>query len=213
MYLHDRDPFSAELDACIQSLEPIPGVCILIDVIDSVADKYRPPERQWIKKLNNTFNFISLINRFSEYLVKGIGDEILLYIPLTAFQADRPYPTVFSLLAELRSTMATLREHPFPQLFYPCKIGLHLCFDVYNISFVPHTNDYYGRDIDVVCRLMKKATAGEIVLSETLYQHIVDESRAFPEQTPALLPRCGKTVKEAFKGVPEPVAYRLLTID
>ena len=47
------------------------------------------------KKLNNTFNFISFLNDFPDNVVKGIGDEIMLYIPDEDLKAKSTYNDYF----------------------------------------------------------------------------------------------------------------------
>ncbi len=212
-YIHNRNPNAAELDEEIRRLEKVPGVCIFIDLINSTGDKYRDNKNTWIKRVNNTFNFISVINQFPDYVVKGIGDEMMLYLPDRELKNNQAFNDYLSLLSEIHATMDTLIHHPLKELFYECKVGIHYCTDVYNITFFEGVNDYYGKDIDSAARLMQKARGNRIVLSEPFYKKVLTDirnRRLDPAAT--VVENISPIYIEDFKGVPEPFEFRVVRL-
>jgi class 3 adenylate cyclase len=212
-FIHHRNPNSPEIDQQISALEKVPGVCIFIDLINSTADKYKDEKNTWIKKTNNTFNFISVINHFPGYVVKGIGDEMMLYLPDHELVNNNAFNNYLLLLSEIHATMDTLIHHPLQNMFYECKVGIHYCTEVYNITFFEGVNDYYGKDIDNSARLMNKARGHRIVMSEAYYQKVLlDMNHSGLKKEDTVVADISKTYIEDFKGVPHPFEYRVLDI-
>ena len=212
-YIHYLDPFSKELDDLISKMETTPGTCIFIDLINSTADKILHPDNSWIKKLNNTFNFISVINQFPNFVVKGIGDEMMLYLPDDELQHNKTVHNYLALLGELHATVETLIRHPLKNLFYECKVGIHYCTNVYNITFFDGVNDYYGTDIDASARLMQKSRGNRIVLSDDFYQKALsDAEKQNLEISDTVLSRVSGIYIEDFKGLDYPFKYRALEV-
>ncbi|MFP4471835.1 MAG: adenylate/guanylate cyclase domain-containing protein [Bacteroidales bacterium] len=213
IYINHRNPTSAEMDKQILELEKVPGVCLFIDLINSTGDKYRDDRNTWIKKVNNTFNFISVINQFPNYVVKGIGDEMMLYLPDCELKTNHAFDDYLSLLSEIYATMDTLIHHPLKELFYECKVGIHYCTDVYNITFFEGVNDYYGKDIDSAARLMQKARGNRIVMSEAFYRKVLEDVKhknLDPADT--VISQASQIYIEDFKGVPEPFEFRVVRL-
>lgn len=214
IYIHHRNPHSPELTEQISHLQKVPGICIFIDLIDSTADKYRDDKDTWIKKVNNTFNFISIINHFPDFVVKGIGDEMMLYLPDSELSNSEAFKDYHSLLSEIHATMDTLIHHPLKELFYECKVGIHYCTEVFNITFFEGVNDYYGKDIDSSARLMKKAQGNRIVLSEAFYNKVIEDLTAQNlDRKNSVISGASGTYIEDFKGVPHPFEYRIIDFD
>ncbi len=212
-YIHFNNPYSEELLEVIKELETTPGVCIFIDVINSTGDKFQNPEKTWIRKLNNTFNFISFINNFPDFVVKGIGDELMLYLPDTDLGKYSTFENYFSLLSEIFATMDNLIHHPVKDIFYQCKVSIHYCTDVYNITFFEGVNDYYGTDIDLSARLMSKAQGNRIVLSESFYKKVTGDLRKLNiDLSDTVIKEISKTYIEDFKGIPYPVEFRKIDL-
>jgi class 3 adenylate cyclase len=212
-YIRDFNPHSTEIDQTISSLKKTPGTCVFVDIINSTADKYQCSPQSWIRKINNTFNFILFLNDFPDYLVKGIGDELMLYLPEEAMQNCKTFENCFMLLQEIYSTMENLKNHPRKDLFYECKVGVHYCEDVFNITFFEGVNDYYGPDIDMAARLMKKATDEKIIINEPFYLRVmqsISEAGINPDNT--FIKNISPPVYDCFKGVPHPVQYREILI-
>jgi len=210
-FIHFKDPRSEALGDIIKNLEPTPGTCIFIDIINSTGDKYICEHNQWIRKLNNTFNFISLLNDFPSFVVKGIGDELMLFLPDKDLFQNSIFKDYFMLLNEIYATIDNLKDHPLHDLFYECKVGIHYCTDVYNITFFDGVNDYYGTDIDLSARIMKKAQQNSMVISEKFYQKVMGNIKMPDSETEgSILSKISKPFIENFKGVPFPVEFRMI---
>jgi len=118
-----------------------------------------------------------------------------------------------ALLGELYATIDTLINHPLKNLFYECKVGVHYCTDVYNITFFEGVNDYYGTDIDASARLMQKAKGNRIVISEAFYQNVLmDIAENSLDISNTVVANISGTYIEDFKGIPTPFKYRVIEI-
>ena len=210
-YVHFKDPNSPEIVEFLERIPTCPGTCFFIDINKSTDMKYTGGLKEWGRKLNNTFNFISLLNDFPDNIVKGIGDEIMLFIPDEVLKAKSTTRTYYQLLEEIYSTVYNIKNFPVPDMFLPCKVSIHYCTEVFNISFFQGTNDYYGRDIDLTARLMTKAIENRIVLSEQFYRVVMRDLTAFhlPSDS-GCLTRISDKFLEQFRGVPERTEYRII---
>lgn len=210
-YIHFTDPNSPEMHRFLEGIPTTPGTCFFIDINKSTDLKYLGGLPDWGRKLNNTFNFISLLNDFPDNIVKGIGDEIMLYIPDGELRRKHTFTTYYQLLEEIYSTVDNIRNFPVPEMFLPCKVSIHYCTEVYNITFFKGANDYYGRDIDLTARLMTKAVENRIVLSERFYARVQNDlaDLNLPERYGCVGKISGKFM-EQFRGVPEITEYRIL---
>lgn len=212
-YIHFRNPNSSELDHVLDTIPKAPGTCLFIDIVGSTQIKYDNNLKQWGKMLNNTFNFISILNDFPDNIIKGIGDEIMLYIPDAELNEKESYNDYFCLLHEIFATIDNIRNFPLEGMFLPCKVAIHHCTDVYNITFLDGFNDYYGKDIDLTARLTSKAKANRIVISEAFYQkvkHDFDSKHAGNEE--CVMQKISEKYLEDFKGVPESTEYRVIDV-
>lgn len=212
-YIHFRDPNSKEIEEKLAGIPKCPGTCFFIDVINSTDIKYKTDFSDWGKRLNNTFNFISFLNDFPDNVVKGIGDELMLYIPDEDLFSKTAYNNYFALLEEIYATIDNLVNYPVPNTFLNCKVSIHYCTEVYNISYFEHANDYYGIDIDLTARLMSKAKANRIVMSEKFFTKVkndlVDKNLRIENTS---LANISPVYMEDFKGVPYHTEYRFLDI-
>ncbi|MCD4679770.1 MAG: hypothetical protein K8S00_05220 [Bacteroidales bacterium] len=212
-YIHFKNPNSPEIEKLLGTLEKTPGICIFIDIINSTNIKYTSDLKQWGRKLNNTFNFISFLNDFPDNIVKGIGDELMLFIPDEALKNKSTYSDYFGLIEEIYATIDNLKNFPVEDTFLNCKVGIHYCTEVYNITFFEGYNDYYGQDIDLTARLMMKAKANRIVLTETLYQKILSDYNKYHkgQESECLKSISGKYIED-FKGVPKYTEIRVIDV-
>ena len=212
-FIHDKNPNSKELEKVLEELPKCPGVCIFIDIVNSTKIKYSVDIKEWGKKLNNTFNFISFLNDFPDNVVKGIGDEIMLYIPDKDLKAKSSYNDYYSLLEEIYATFDNIKNFPIDNLFLNCKAAIHYCTDVYNITYFEEANDYYGKDIDLSARFMSKSKANRIVISEKFYEKILEDVRAQknPEKHGCLKHISEKFIED-FKGIPEYIPFRVIDV-
>jgi len=212
-FIHSKNPHSEDLSKQLQALPRCPGTCIFIDIINSTDLKYRSEIDTWGRMLNNTFNFISFLNDFPENIVKGIGDEMMLYIPDEVLRNKSGINSYYALLGEIYATLDNIKNHPLPDLFLPCKVAIHHSADVYNITFLNGANDYYGRGIDLAARFMQKGRPNRIVMSQDFYQlMILDATTAGKPGDDPLLNQVSPMYHEDFKGVPFPVAYRFIDV-
>ncbi|HTX88831.1 MAG TPA: hypothetical protein VMC08_07580 [Bacteroidales bacterium] len=212
-YIHFRDPNSEQMKELLGSLEKCPGTCFFFDLSNSTGIKFSSPVTGWAAKLNNTFNFISFLNDFPDNIVKGIGDEIMLFIPDGELKRKASYSTYFALLEEIYATLYNIRHYPGDDLFLNCKVAIHYCTEVYNISFFKNANDYYGTDIDLTARLMLKCSDNRIVLSEAFYQKVLGDlqEKNLPADT-GCLSLVSRKGTEMFKGIPVETEYRTIDV-
>lgn len=210
-YIHYKDPNSTEMEEFLRQIPTCPGTCFFIDINKSTDLKYTGGLPDWGRKLNNTFNFISLLNDFPDNIVKGIGDEIMLFIPDEKLKEKKTIRTYYQLLEEIYATVFNIRSFPVTEMFLPCKVSIHYCAEAYNVTFFEGTNDYYGRDIDLTARLMTKAVENRIVLSEQFYIKVQSDlvNLGMPHNHGCLSRVSGKFL-ELFRGVPEHTEYRVL---
>lgn len=212
-YIYCKDPLSEDLSNQLSEIPTCPGVCIFLDLVGSTRVKYKEGIESWGKKLNNTFNFFSFLNDFPDHFVKGIGDEIMLYIPDELFHERKSLNDYYALLEEIYATVDNITNFPIPDLFFDCKVSIHYCTDVYNITFFKGLQDYYGIDIDISARLMSKATSNRIVLSEVFYQKAKEDFEKNYDDSGSLALSCiSEKYIEDFKGVPESTAFRVIDI-
>jgi class 3 adenylate cyclase len=210
-YINHKDPASTHLVKILNKIPTCPGTCIFIDMIESTGMKYKKGVGHWGRLINNTFNFISILNDFPENIVKGIGDELMIYIPDEVLVQKSSLTNHYSIIEELYSTLLNIKSFPVKNLFMDCKIAMHYCTNVYNISFLKSYNDYYGKDIDMAARLMSKSGKNRIVFSEAFYEKAKTDlvNLNIPEEL-TCLKEASDSITESFKGIPHPVIYRTL---
>jgi class 3 adenylate cyclase len=212
-YIHYRDPNSKEIEQVLSDMAKRPGTCFFIDIVGSTQIKYKSDFKTWGRMLNNTFNFISLLNEFPQNVVKGIGDEMMLYIPDDELENKPSFNDYFSLLVEIYATIDNIRSFPVEGLFLPCKVAIHYCTDAYNITFLEGANDYYGKDIDLTARLTSKAKANRIVVSEAFYQKAIkDYTEKYSESMHRAMDQISEKYIEDFKGIPHPTEFRIIDV-
>jgi class 3 adenylate cyclase len=212
-FIQYKDPESKELAHDLKELQTCPGTCFFIDLNQSTAMKYKLPFTEWARQLNNTFSFISFLNDFPDNIVKGIGDEIMLFIPDDVLKAKSSYTTYYAILEEVYSTLFNIRNYPRHDIFLKCKVAIHYCTDVYNITFFKGANDYYGIDIDLTARLMSKSKENRIVLSERFYTKVMEDVHrmGIPPDSGCLAGISGK-FHEQFHGVPVNTEFRVIDV-
>ena len=187
--------------------------CLFIDIVNSTEIKYQTGIAEWGQKINNTFNFLYLLNEFPDNIVKGIGDEIMLYIPDDELQAKTGYNNYLGLLSELYSTLYNIKYFPNNKMFLECKMSIHYCTEAYNITFLEGANDFYGSDIDLSARLMSKAIANRIVISEDFYNKVAgDVSGNTQNINDPAFKLISQKYLENFKGIPVSTKYRVINV-
>jgi class 3 adenylate cyclase len=212
-YIHFNDPNSPEMLRVLETIPKCPGTCFFMDINKSTDLKYSGGVKEWGRNLNNTFNVLLYSNHFEKYLVKGIGDEVMLFIPDDELKKRPTNNTFFALLEDIFASLFIIRNHPDPGLFINCKVAIHYCTEVYNISFFEGADDYYGSDIDLTARLMTKSIENRIVLSERFYTKALNDlaSAGLPLRS-GCLTGVSEKFMENFKGVPVSVEYRVIDV-
>ncbi len=185
----------------IENLQPSPGTCIFIDICGSTAIKQQELKR-WILYIGNTIKLcFGISHLFRDCVLKLIGDAIMIYIPDTKKdEEDENYTTILDMLKNCISSTGTTID----PITLKTKAAVHYCTDPYNITYNA-ANDYYGNDIDLTVRLMEKSKENEIVISERYYQKVAAEESEFLKNT-------SDKLEENLKGISEPVAYRIMTV-
>jgi class 3 adenylate cyclase len=207
--IHFRDPHSPEMTELLESIPTCPGTCLFIDVSGSTRIKYEQTLVEWGRKLNNTFNILLYANHLETFIVKGIGDEIMLFIPdeeLKSRASDNDY---YSLVENVHAALFLIRQRR--EGFLTCKVAIHYCTEAYHMTYFEQTNDFYGRDIDLTARLMTKCIENRIVLSERCFEKVKQDVARMnrPLREGCLATVSGKR-RAIFAGVPTPTAYRVI---
>jgi class 3 adenylate cyclase len=210
VYINNKNPNSSELDDLLTNLSTCPGTCIFIDIVNSTEIKYRTDLKTWARMLNNTFNFISFLNDFPNHIVKGIGDELMLYIPDEDLHKKQNINNHYQLLQEIFATLFNIKHFPNGDMFLPCKVAIHYCTNVYNITYFENYDDYYGLDIDLTARLMSKARMHRIVFSESFYKKVLESCDG--NEANGCLSSVSEKYIEDFKGVPYATELRVIDV-
>lgn len=213
VYINQKDPSSKDLEKFLKKLPTCPGTCIFIDLVESTGIKYKKGIENWGKLINNTFNFISILNDFPDNIVKGIGDELMIYIPDTDLAKKETFTNHYSIIEEIHATLDNISSFPVKNLFMDCKVAMHYCTEVYNITFLKDYNDYYGKDIDMTARLMSKSGRNRIVFSEAFYRKVKEDLVTLNlKEEGTCLAQTSELIAENFKGIPFPVEYRMIEV-
>jgi hypothetical protein len=212
-YIHFKDPNSPDMLRALNGIPKCPGICIFMDINKSTDMKYSGGIIEWGRKLNNTFNFLLYTSHFENFIVKGIGDEMMLFIPDTELKKRSTGGNYYALLEDIYSSLFTIQNHPDPELFLECKVAIHYCTEVYNITFFEGANDYYGSDIDLTARLMTKCIERRIVISEKYFQKVKAElkGKGLPAGT-GCISEVSVKYRKKFRGVPTSTEYRIIDV-
>ncbi|MCX6267115.1 MAG: hypothetical protein NTW16_07135 [Bacteroidetes bacterium] len=212
-YIHYTDPNSEEMLQELDQIPRCPGICFFMDINRSTDIKYQGGLKDWGRKLNNTFNTLLYVNHFQQHVVKGIGDEVMLFIPDEDLQKKSSNNTCFALLEDIYAALFLIKNHPDQNLYLNCKVAIHYCTEVHNITFFENANDYYGSDVDLTARLMTKSVENRIVLSEKFYVKVINDliNMGLPLDT-GCLARVSERYMENFRGVPMSTAFRVIEV-
>ena len=197
----------------LDSIPVCPGTCFFMDINRSTDIKYSGGLKEWGRKLNNTFNILLYANHFQGNVVKGIGDEIMLFIPDDELRKKSSNNHYFGLLEDIYAALFIIKNHADPELFLSCKVAIHYCTEVYNITFFEGANDYYGSDVDLTARLMTKSIENRIVMSEKFFSKVQqDLARLGLPTNEGCLNKISDNRIEHFKGVPNSTEYRVIEV-
>lgn len=212
-YIHYTDPNSEEMVRTLEQIPRCPGICFFMDINRSTDIKYQGGLKNWGRKLNNTFNNLLYASHFQQHIVKGIGDEMMLFIPDEVLRKKSSNNTCFALLEDIYAGLFLIKSHPDQDLYLSCKVAIHYCTEVYNITFFEGANDFYGSDVDLTARLMTKSIENRIVLSEKFYVKVINDliNMGLPMDT-GCLSRISERFIENFRGVPESISFRVIDV-
>ena len=120
--------------------------------------------RHWIALIHNCFANVGMfLDPFSP--LKGIGDALMYYIEAQDLEKSGYRPLqVFDGLWQV----ATDTDERFPVV----KIGAAWCEQVYAITFLRGSQDYYGIDVDMTARLQALAQERQVVIERRLFDKI-----------------------------------------
>jgi hypothetical protein len=212
-YIHFKDPYSAEMVPLLSAIDTSPGVCIFMDINKSTDLKYSGGLPIWGRRLNNTFNILLYANHLEKFIIKGIGDEMMLYIPdeeLKSINTDNSY---YALLENIYAALYLIKHHRDPDVFLQCKVSLHHCTEAYNITFFEKANDYYGKDIDLTARFMGKAINNRIVISKQFHDKVREDLQKMGlAASTGCLASVSRKRTGRFRGVPDPKEYRVIDV-
>ncbi len=156
------DPNAPNLLQQVLALKPSPGTCVFIDIVGSTAMKSNGIQ-DWVARISNGFtNALPLLSGFMP--LKGIGDELMYFIEDEDLAArSESHLALVDALFGIAGTRSTIIP--------ATKIVAAHCTDVYPMTFLPGTCDYYGSDVDRTARLKSIAPAldaHEIVVDSNL---------------------------------------------
>ena len=139
------DPRDPALKSKVESMAKTPGICIFIDITGSTEMKC-VGVKEWIARTHNCFANSASWLPIGTTPIKSIGDALMYYIEELDL-SDSGYNAlqIFDGLWHL----ATETGAEFPDV----KIGAAWCEEVYPITFLAGSRDYYGIDIDLTARL------------------------------------------------------------
>ena len=192
------NPEDPDLKTKVFSLPKTPGICIFIDITGSTAMKCSTLT-EWLAKIHNCFANSKTFLPPSVRPIKSIGDALMFYIEEMDLLASKETPLgIYDGLWQV----ATETDAIFPAV----KIGAAWCEDVYPITFLAGSRDYYGIDIDLTSRLQSMADSKEIVIDFRLHEKVMQdyESIGNKEQFVSVRRLVGPE-KATPKGIPNKV--------
>lgn len=197
------DPYDPNLKDKLGGLKPTPGYCIFIDIVGSTAMKQEGMHK-WVALIHNCFSDATTI--FKQPL-KSIGDELMFFIEDSdLLSSGNTVLTIFDKLIQI----VTNFNSDYPST----KIVAAYCEDVYPMTFLRNTRDYYGIDIDRTARIKTIEPAPmerEVVIDSRMYLKIEqqDSSNQFLPQIQRLI----DPVEHEVKGISQPIQiYRTGTL-
>jgi class 3 adenylate cyclase len=213
VFIDVRSGATRAADSITESLEPYRGVCVFVDITNSTEVKYVKGLEDWIRLLGNTFGVLEVQAKLRAHFVKFIGDAIMIFIPDDRLYADDDaIRDTYTLLEEVRASIDILKMLHIDEMYMKCKVSIHYCEDVYNITFFKDHDDYYGKDIDLTARLLSKARENSIVVSESFYEKLLrDLDASGRDHDSGCLADISGIYIEDFKGVPDLTEFRRLS--
>lgn len=160
-----------QIKQLFNNLKKTPGYCVFIDICNSTQLKDTEIHK-WIIRIKNTFSWAQSFFPFK--VLKGIGDELMFYIPeekLNWLKDNKPV-SYFSPSQMLQALHEFAKNKDYQE---PVKIAICYCEDVYHITFIENVDDYYGKDIDLAARLMRDSSKNSIIMNKKFFEIIKSE--------------------------------------
>jgi len=166
----------------LDGLKPIPGYCIFIDLVDSVALK-KEGLGAWCDVM---YNLIATAMSFLRDVkgeaanaecenpllrptglppLKVMGDCLMFYVPKRLMPRDTNALNIFCPLVNIIRVPKGTTNGMRPEVH----IGVTSCQNAYELTFVEGTEGFHGKDIDLAARLLKEATSREVVMNDLFY--------------------------------------------
>lgn len=162
LLINPRDP---ELKTKVESIAKTPGVCIFIDITGSTQMKCSGL-KEWVAKIHNCFANAAAFLPPQFTPIKSIGDAVMYYVEeIDLLQSGYDSLQIYDGLWQI----ATESGPEFPDV----KIGAAWCEDVYPMTFLANSRDYYGIDIDLTARLQSLADSKEVVIDFRLREKVM----------------------------------------
>jgi class 3 adenylate cyclase len=188
----------------IEELQPVPGYCIMVDMVASTAAKDAELS-SWLSRTHDCFALVkSKLSNFTP--LKSMGDALMYYIRESELRKDNgnPLKTIFLPLC-------FAIQEPEKDMFGRTKIAVAYCQHAYEVTFLKDTYDIYGKDIDLTARLLSVASEEEIVMNEPFVEQVrADFKESSIQSTYPDVPRIKGPWPQRFKGFEKEVhIYKL----
>lgn len=170
-YIDYQSMSPGQIKTLLENLRKTPGYCVFIDICDSTQLKDLEIH-EWVIRIKNTFSWVGSFSPFG--ILKGIGDELMFYISeekLIWLEKNKPV-SYYSPLQMLQTLHEFVKNEECQE---PVKIAICYCEDVYHITFIEDTDDYYGKDIDLTARLAGDSKENSIIMNKRFFEIVKSE--------------------------------------
>jgi hypothetical protein len=191
-----------------RDLTRTPGYCVFVDICNST--KLKDNEiHEWILRIRNTFTWAQTLFPFKA--LKGIGDELMFYITesyLENLKNENP-SFYFTPLQMLQALNEFVINDDYQE---PIKCAICYCENVYNITFIENSNDYYGKDIDLAARIMEDSEKDTIIMNKKFFNIIKTEYESISnrENFRDIIENIKELPPQKYKGFEEEIERFLL---
>ena len=98
----------------------------------------------------------------------------MYYIPETELQTKNQKALTLHL------GLCFLVQEKTTEVFDRTKAAIAHCHEAYSVTFMPGTEDIYGKDIDLTARLLSIAEPGEIIMNESFAKQVFTDHKSAP---------------------------------
>lgn len=203
-----------EYENLLNSLQPISGTCIFLDICGSTEIKSKRQYKEWITIIRSSISDLQRFPFLGQPL-KIIGDELMYFIPDE--ESDMPSNHYFIILDSVKNALSSW-DTIIDSYLLTLKGAVHYCEEIYPISMIGEkkydendeleiipTKDFYGLDIDLTARLMTEAESRKLIVSDSF------KAKVNGAETSVLNDIEGPFVKQ-FEGVEEEITYHYFNL-